>query len=175
MFLIFTRHKTRTFTVRLAVTTKYQGNGFAAEVLLVRDYPRVVPVGPIVRRVIVFPIFWTWWDATTQVASQSVNLQASYGISNTFQQRPSANFYYLVTVVQICCCIPNVIKIGSHVLNVQSSVARPRPLPRQPHFGKHVGNVMGCDQPSFVPIGPFLSELWYANIFQHGAVRHSEF
>ena len=27
---------------------------------------------------------------------------------------------------------------------------------------------MGCDQPSFVPIGPFLSELWYANIFQHG-------
>jgi len=26
--------------------TKYQGNGFAAEVLLRRDHPRVVPIGP---------------------------------------------------------------------------------------------------------------------------------
>ena len=41
-FLICTPHKTRMFTVRLAVTTKYQGNGFAAEVLLGRDHPRVV-------------------------------------------------------------------------------------------------------------------------------------
>ena len=79
-FLISAPHETRTFTVRLAVTTKYQGNGFAAEVLLGRDYPRVVPIGPIVRRVIAFPIFGTWWDATTEVASQSVHLQASYGI-----------------------------------------------------------------------------------------------
>jgi len=92
MFLIFTPHKTRTFTVRLAVTTKYQGNGFAAEVLLGSDHQRVVPIAPIVRRVIAFPILGTWWDAITKVASQSVHLQASYGISNTFQQRPSANF-----------------------------------------------------------------------------------
>ena len=66
----FTPHKTRTFTVRLAVTTKYQGNGFAAEpaeVLLGRDHPRVVPIGPIVRGVIAFPILGTWWDATTKV------------------------------------------------------------------------------------------------------------
>ena len=54
MFLISTPHKTKTFTVRLAVTTKYQGNGFAAEVLLGRDYPRVVPIGPIVTGVIVY-------------------------------------------------------------------------------------------------------------------------
>ena len=90
MFLICTPHKTRTFTVRLAVTSKYQENGFAAEVLLGRDHPRVVTIGPIVRGVIAFPILGTWWDATIQVASLSVHLQASYGISNTFQQRPSA-------------------------------------------------------------------------------------
>jgi len=77
---------------RLAVTTKYQGNGFAAEVLLGRDNPRAVPIGFIVRKVIAFTILGTWWDATTKVASQSVHLQASYGISNTFQQWPSANF-----------------------------------------------------------------------------------
>jgi len=59
MFLIFTPHKTRTFTVRLAVTTKYQGNGFAAEVMLGRDHPRVVPIGPIVREAIAFPILGT--------------------------------------------------------------------------------------------------------------------
>jgi len=58
-FLISTPHKTRTFTVQLAVTTKYQGNGFAAEVLLGRDHPRVVPIGTIVRGVIVFPILGT--------------------------------------------------------------------------------------------------------------------
>jgi len=37
VFLISTPHKTRTFTVWLAVTTKYQGNGFAAEVMLGRN------------------------------------------------------------------------------------------------------------------------------------------
>ena len=61
-FLICIPHKTRTFTVRLAVTTKYQGNGFAAEVLLQllgRDHPRVGPIGPIVRGVIAFPILGT--------------------------------------------------------------------------------------------------------------------
>ena len=54
--------------MRLAVTTKYQGNGFAAEVLHGRDEPRVVPIGPIVRGVIAVPILGTRWDATTQVA-----------------------------------------------------------------------------------------------------------
>ena len=58
IFLISTPHKTRALTVRLAVTTRYQGNGFAAEVLLGRDYPRVVPIGPIVRGVIVFFQYW---------------------------------------------------------------------------------------------------------------------
>jgi len=55
------------------------------------------------------------------------------------------------------------------LLNVQSAVARPvvrqQPLPWQPHFGGHVGNVMGCDQPSFVPIGQLLGELWYLQYF----------
>jgi len=86
-------------------------------VLLGRDHPRVVPIGPIVRGVIGFPILGTWWDATTKVASQSVHLQSSYGISNSSQQRPSATFNIsmTVTVVWICCCIPNFIKIGSRV------------------------------------------------------------
>jgi len=56
MFLISTLNKTRTFTVRLAVTTKCQGNGFATEVLLGRDHPRI---GPIVRGVVAFPILGT--------------------------------------------------------------------------------------------------------------------
>jgi len=51
------------------------------------------------------------------------------------------------------------------LLNVQCVVARQRPLPGQPHYGGHVGNVMGCDQPRFVPIGALLSELWYFQYF----------
>ena len=47
------------FTVGLAVTTIYQENGFAAEVLHGRDHPRVVPIGPIVRGVIAFPVLGT--------------------------------------------------------------------------------------------------------------------
>jgi len=120
MFLISAPHKTKTFTVRLAVTTNTK------ETLLQQMCcldPRVVPIGPIVRGVTAFPILGTWWDATTQVASQSVHWQASYGISNIFQQRPSAilNFKNLifdhvtVIVVRICCCIPNFIKIGLRV------------------------------------------------------------
>jgi len=80
-----------------------------------------------------------------------------------------------VIVVRICCCIPNFIKIGSRVWPPDahncwmSSVPLPGngrwPLPWQPHYGGHVGNVMGCDQPSFVPIGPLLGELWYFQYF----------
>ena len=122
MFLISTPHETKTFTVRLAVTTNTKET--VLQQMCCLD-PKVVPIGPIVRGVIAFPILVTWWDATTQVASQSVHWQASYSIWNIFQQRPSAilnfkNFnIWSVTVnrpiVQICCCIPNFIKIGSRV------------------------------------------------------------
>ena len=108
MFLISTPHKTRMFTMRLAVTTKYQGNGFAAQVLLGRDHPRVIP---IVTGVIAFTILGTRWDATTQVASQSVNWQSSYGISNSFQQRLSAilNFKNFNIWLRECHYCPNLL------------------------------------------------------------------
>jgi len=54
-------------------------------------------------------------------------------------------------------------------MNVQCTVARQRPLAWKPHYGGHVGDIMGCDHPSWVP----LCKYWYAsygisNIFQHG-------
>ena len=106
--------------MRLAVTTKYQGNGFAAEVLLGRDYTKVDPIGPIVRGVIAFPILGTWWDATVKVASQSVRVMAFWILSNN-DRLP---FWILkilifdrmsVIAVLTCCCIPNFIKIGLSV------------------------------------------------------------
>jgi len=93
VFLICTHDKTRMFIVRLAVTTKYQGNCLAAEVLLKRDHPRVVPIGPIVRGV---------------------------SISN-------------------------------------------------------IGNMMGCDHPSYVPVGQFAGELWHFEYFPTTTLRHFEF
>ena len=90
---------------------QYQGNGFAAEVLLGRDHPRVVPIGPIIWGVIAFPILGTWWDATTQVASQSVHWQASYGILNIFHQRPSTilNFKNVNIGSRDCHCRSNLL------------------------------------------------------------------
>jgi len=68
---------------------RYQGNGFAAGLSL---GPKSRPNRSHRKRrgVIAFPLLGTWWNATTQVASQSVHWQVSYGISNIFQQRPSA-------------------------------------------------------------------------------------
>jgi len=66
----------------------------------------------------------TWWDATTQVSSQSVHWEALYGISNIFQHGGCPPFWILkilifdyvtVIVVLICCCVPNFIKSGSRV------------------------------------------------------------
>jgi len=66
----------------------------------------------------------TWWDATTQVSSKSVDWEASYGISNIFQHGGRPPFWILkilifdhvsVILVIICCRIPNFIKIGSRV------------------------------------------------------------
>jgi len=66
----------------------------------------------------------TWWDVTTQFASQSVHWYASYGISNNFQHGGRPPFWILkilifnyVTVVAILtrCCVPNFIKFGSRV------------------------------------------------------------
>jgi len=68
-------------------------------------------------------------------------------------------------VVLTCCCVPNFIEIGSHVRNVQCAVGRQRPLPRQPHRGGHVRNVMGCEHPSFVTVGPLVGELWHFEYF----------
>ena len=38
-------------------------------------------------------------------------------------------------------------------------VARQRPLPWQAHHGEHAGEIIGCDHPSFVEIGPLVGEL----------------
>ena len=114
-FLICTPHKTRTFTVRLAVTTKY---GFAAEVLLGRDHTRVVPIGPIVRGVILFPILETWWLRPSRSICRRV--MAFQILSNN--DRPpfwilKILIFDLMTVnaVLTCRCIPNFIKIGSRL------------------------------------------------------------
>jgi len=179
-------HKTKTFTVRLAVTTNTKETVLQQMCCLDR---RVVPIGPIVRGVIAFPILETWWDATTQVASQSGHWQASYGISNIFQQRPSAIFYFknFYILSRDCHCCPNLLLYTKFHQNwftrsasrVQTPITaefpvRPWPLPWQPHYGGHVGNVMGCDQPGFVPIGPLLVMVFpiFSNV---AAVRHFEF
>jgi len=39
------------------------------------------------------------------------------------------------------------------------------PLPWQPYHGGHVGNMMGCHQPSFVEIGPLGGKLWHFQYF----------
>ena len=91
MFLISTPHKTRTFTVRLAVTTKYQGNGFAAE-----------------------------GTRLTKSRPNRSHRKRSYSISN-------------------------------------------------------IENMMGCDHPSCVPVGPFAGELWHFEYFPTTTGHHFEF
>ena len=92
--------------------------------LLGRDHPRVVPIGPIVRGVIAFPIFGTWWDATNKKSCVPVGPFA--GELWHFEYFPTTTvrhfeFYIvifdhlIVTVVRICCCVPNFIEIGSRV------------------------------------------------------------
>ena len=56
MFLISTPHETKTFTVRLAVMTNTKET--VSQQICCLD-PRVVPIGPIVRGVIAFPILGT--------------------------------------------------------------------------------------------------------------------
>jgi len=132
------------------------------EVLVGCDHPRFVPIGPIGRWVIAFPIF--------------SNMAAVRHLEFIKKNK------YLITWLSlrsyICCCVPNFVKIGSHVwppdayncwmfnapLLGNGAVARQRPLPWQPHHGGHVRNVMGCD-PSFVPIGPLVGELWHFQYF----------
>jgi len=91
--------------------------------------PRVVPIGPIVRGVIALPILGTWWDATTQVASQSVHWQASYGISNIFQQRLSAilNFKNFNIWSHDCHCCPNLLLYTKFHQNWFTRLASKRP------------------------------------------------
>ena len=131
---------------------------------------------------IVADISGTWWAATTQVSSKSVHWYASYGISNTFQhggRLPSLMLTILifdhVTLIRflICCSKPNFIKIGSRVrladahtcymFNVQ--LLGNRRLHGNRITAGHVGDMMGCDHPSFVQIGPLAVELWHFQYF----------
>ena len=156
MFLIWTPHKTRTFTVGLAVTTIYQGNGFAAVVLHGRDHPRFVPIGPIVTEVIAFPILGTWWDATlksidynvaitfilnnnnnnatTEVASQSVRLERGGRIPSCSQYWKCYNFSYDGTDWYESWVVASI----QHLC---------------------------CEHPSCATVGPLVSELWHFEYF----------
>jgi len=126
----------------------------------------------------------TWWDVTTQVSSKSVHWEASYGISNIFQHGGRPPFWIIkilifdrvtVNLVLICCCVLNFIKIGSCIRPLDAHDCRifnapllgNRLLPWQPHHGWHVGNVMGCDHPSFVQSVHCLASYGISNIFKH--------
>ena len=39
----------------------------------------------------------------------------------------------------------------------------------------NIGNMMGCDHPSCVPVGPLAGELWHFEYFPATTVRHFEF
>jgi len=39
----------------------------------------------------------------------------------------------------------------------------------------NIGNMMGCDHPSCVPVGPLAGELWHFDYFTTTTVRHFEF
>jgi len=130
-------------------------HGGHVENVLGCDHPSCVPVGPLVGELWHFEYFLTW--------------------------RPSAILKILIfnheaiIVVINCCCVPNLIKIDSCVRppdayscilhNVQRAVARQRTLPWQPQYGGHVVNMMGCDHPSCVPVGPLVGELWHFEYF----------
>ena len=79
-----------------------------------------------------------------------------------------------VIVVRICCCIPNFIKISSRVRPPDAHncwmynaplLGNARPLQWQPQHGGHIGDMMGCDHPSCVPVGPLVGELWQLEYF----------
>ena len=48
-------------------------------------------------------------------------------------------------------------------------------MPSQLHHGGHVGNMMGCDHSSCVPVGPLAGELWHFEYFPTKTVRHFKF
>jgi len=62
-------------------------------------------------------------------------------------------------------CFMRLVSRHAQLLNVQCAVARQQPLPWQPHHDGHVGNVIACDHPSFVPFGPLGGELWHFQYF----------
>ena len=90
MFLIHTPHKTRTITVRLALTIKYQGKRFCSRGVA--------------------------WTRLTKSRPNRPHRKRSYSISN-------------------------------------------------------IGNMMGCDHLSCVPVGPFEGELWHFEYFPTMTVR----
>jgi len=104
----------------------------------------------------------TWWNATTQVSSKSVDWEASYGISNVFQHLGHNLLLYTKFHQNL---FTRFVYRRPWLQNVQCAVARQRTLPWQPRHGGHVGNMMGCDHPSFVPVGPLVGELWHFQYF----------
>jgi len=130
----------------------------------------------------------TWWDATTEVSFKSVHWEASYGISNIFQHGGRCNmarvrhfeFKKKINIWSRDCHVgPNLLECTKFhqnwftrwpsrrpwLQNVQCAVAKQQTLPRQPHDGGYVGNVIVCEHPSFVQIGRLVGELWHSQYF----------
>jgi len=132
---------------------QYHGNGFAVEVLVGCDHPRIVPIGPVGRWVLAFPIF------SAILKFKKINIwsrDCHCGLQLLLCTKCHQNWFTRSASKR------------PKLLNVQCAVARQRPLPWQPHHGGHIGNVMGCDHPSLVQIGSLLGSYGISNIFQHG-------
>ena len=144
MFLISTPHKTKTSTVRLAVTTNTKEKNLQQMCCL--DL-RVVPIGPIVtrKRSYSIPNIGNMMGCDHPSCVAFGPLAGELYHLNIFQQRPSAilNFKNFNISSRDYHCCPNLLLYTKfhqnwftrsasrrpYLLNVQCAVARQRPLP----------------------------------------------
>ena len=55
-------------------------------------------------------------------------------------------------------------------------MSRPNRSHRKKSYSiSNIGNMMGCDHPSCIPVGPLAGELWHFEYFPTTTVRHFEF
>ena len=66
------------------------------------------------------------------------------------------------TVLKQRCCLEATIQESSQYHKRSYSIS-------------NIGNMMGCNHPSCVPVGPLAGELWHFEYFPTTTVRHFEF
>ena len=158
------------YNAPLLGNSRCHGNRIMADMSRLHDgiWPPKLRRSPSIgRRVMAFRIFSNMAAVPAILNFKNFNIwsrDCHYGPNLLLLTKFHQNWFAHSASRRDNCRMFNALLLGNGIA-MATAVARQRQLPWQPQRGGHVENMMGCDHPSCVPVGPLVGDLWHFEYF----------